>query len=78
MAALRQATLSAGCRARQPQPFLLSCTHDRGPSEHFCHFEAEVCRLQRLGLHGVLFRRLAGTTGAFRATLARVAGQLQL
>ncbi|XP_074751457.1 MAP/microtubule affinity-regulating kinase 4 isoform X2 [Athene noctua] len=78
MAALRQATLSAGCRARQPQPFLLSCTHDRGPSEHFCHFEAEVCRLQRLGLHGVLFRRLAGTAGAFRATLARVAGQLQL
>ncbi|CAM9135194.1 unnamed protein product [Bubo scandiacus] len=61
-----------------PQPFLLSCTHDRGPSEHFCHFEAEVCRLQRLGLHGVLFRRLAGTAGAFRATLARVAGQLQL
>uniref|UniRef100_A0A8B9N735 non-specific serine/threonine protein kinase n=1 Tax=Accipiter nisus TaxID=211598 RepID=A0A8B9N735_9AVES len=78
MVALRQATLSAGCRARQPQPFLLSCTHDRGPSEHFCHFEAEVCRLQRLGLHGVLFRRLAGTASAFRATLARVAGQLQL
>ncbi|XP_066840747.1 MAP/microtubule affinity-regulating kinase 4 isoform X1 [Anser cygnoides] len=78
MAALRQATLSAGCRARQPQPFLLSCTHDRGPSELFCHFEAEVCRLQRLGMHGVLFRRLAGTAGAFRATLARVAGQLQL
>uniref|UniRef100_A0A8B9ZWU0 non-specific serine/threonine protein kinase n=3 Tax=Anseriformes TaxID=8826 RepID=A0A8B9ZWU0_9AVES len=78
MAALTQATLSAGCRARQPQPFLLSCTHDRGPSELFCHFEAEVCRLQRLGVHGVLFRRLAGTAGAFRATLARVAGQLQL
>uniref|UniRef100_A0A663FHM9 Uncharacterized protein n=1 Tax=Aquila chrysaetos chrysaetos TaxID=223781 RepID=A0A663FHM9_AQUCH len=32
-----------------PQPFLLSCTHDWGPSEHFCHFEAEVCQLQHLG-----------------------------
>ncbi|XP_052635303.1 MAP/microtubule affinity-regulating kinase 4 isoform X2 [Harpia harpyja] len=78
MAVLQQATLSAGCHACQPQPFLLSCTHDWGPSEHFCHFEAEVCRLQHLGLHGVLFRHLAGTAGAFRATLTRVAGQLQL
>ncbi|XP_035169658.1 MAP/microtubule affinity-regulating kinase 4-like [Oxyura jamaicensis] len=78
MVALREATLAAGCRARQPQPFLLSCTHDRGPGELFCHFEAEVCRLQRLGTHGVLFRRLAGTAGAFRDTLARVAGRLQL
>uniref|UniRef100_A0A8C0HLM5 non-specific serine/threonine protein kinase n=1 Tax=Buteo japonicus TaxID=224669 RepID=A0A8C0HLM5_9AVES len=76
--ALQQATLLAGCRACQPEPFLLSCTHNWGPSEHFCHFEAEVCRLQHLGLHGVLFRRLAGTAGAFRATLTRVAGQLQL
>ncbi|NXX50342.1 MARK4 kinase, partial [Tricholaema leucomelas] len=78
MVALRRATLSAGCQACQPQPFLLSCTHDRGPAELFCHFEAEVCRLQPLGLHGVTFRRLAGTAAAFRHALARVAGQLQL
>uniref|UniRef100_A0A8B9QYK9 non-specific serine/threonine protein kinase n=1 Tax=Apteryx owenii TaxID=8824 RepID=A0A8B9QYK9_APTOW len=78
LAALRQAALAAGCRARQAQPFLLSCTRDRGPGAPFCHFEAEVCRLPPLGLTGVLFRRLAGTAPAFRAALAEVAGRLQL
>ncbi|XP_025914019.1 MAP/microtubule affinity-regulating kinase 4-like [Apteryx rowi] len=60
------------------QPFLLSCTRDRGPGAPFCHFEAEVCRLPPLGLTGVLFRRLAGTAPAFRAALAEVASRLQL
>ncbi|XP_062454247.1 MAP/microtubule affinity-regulating kinase 4 isoform X1 [Rhea pennata] len=78
LAALRQAALAAGCRARQAQPFLLSCTRDRAPGAPFCHFEAEVCRLPPLGLTGVLFRRLAGTAPAFRAALADVAGRLQL
>ncbi|XP_026514583.1 MAP/microtubule affinity-regulating kinase 4 [Terrapene carolina triunguis] len=78
MAALRQATDSASCRCRQLEPFLLSCTHAKSASEHFCHFEAEVCRLQRLGLTGVLFRRLAGTSLAFRTVVTSIASQLQL
>ncbi|XP_037740368.1 MAP/microtubule affinity-regulating kinase 4 isoform X1 [Chelonia mydas] len=78
MAALRQATDSASCCCRQLEPFLLSCTHAKSASEHFCHFEAEVCRLQRLGLTGVLFRRLAGTSLAFRTVVTSIASQLQL
>ncbi|CAM4615863.1 MAP/microtubule affinity-regulating kinase 4 isoform X1 [Lepidochelys kempii] len=78
MAALRQATDSASCCCRQLEPFLLSCTHAKSASEHFCHFEAEVCRLQRLGLTGVLFRRLAGTSLAFRTVVTSIANQLQL
>ncbi|XP_050783748.1 MAP/microtubule affinity-regulating kinase 4 isoform X1 [Gopherus flavomarginatus] len=78
MAALRQATDSASCRCHQLEPFLLSCTHAKSASEHFCHFEAEVCRLQRLGLTGVLFRRLAGTSLAFRTVVTSIASQLQL
>uniref|UniRef100_A0A8C3HLL9 non-specific serine/threonine protein kinase n=1 Tax=Chrysemys picta bellii TaxID=8478 RepID=A0A8C3HLL9_CHRPI len=78
MAALRQATDSASCRCRQLEPFLLSCTHAKSASEHFCHFEAEVCRLQRLGLTGVLFRRLSGTSLAFRTVVTSIASQLQL
>ncbi|XP_075771485.1 MAP/microtubule affinity-regulating kinase 4 isoform X1 [Pelodiscus sinensis] len=78
MAALRQATDSASCLCRQLEPFLLSCTHAKGAGEHFCHFEAEVCRLQRPGLTGVLFRRLAGTSLAFRTVVTSIASQLQL
>uniref|UniRef100_A0A8C0GXI7 non-specific serine/threonine protein kinase n=1 Tax=Chelonoidis abingdonii TaxID=106734 RepID=A0A8C0GXI7_CHEAB len=78
MAALRQATDSASCHCHQLEPFLLSCTHAKSASEHFCHFEAEVCRLQRLGLTGVLFRRLAGTSLAFRTVVTSIASQLQL
>ncbi|KAK9394228.1 MAP/microtubule affinity-regulating kinase 4-like [Crotalus adamanteus] len=68
LAALCQATDSANCCRRQTEPFVLSCTHGKSASEHFCCFEVEVCRLQRLGgLHGVLFRRQAGTSLAFRS-----------
>ncbi|XP_053257714.1 MAP/microtubule affinity-regulating kinase 4 isoform X1 [Podarcis muralis] len=79
LAALRQATDSASCCCRQTEPFVLSCTHEKSPSEHFCSFEVEVCRLQRLGgLHGVLFRRQAGTSLAFRTLVAKISDQLQL
>ncbi|XP_063167948.1 MAP/microtubule affinity-regulating kinase 4 isoform X3 [Candoia aspera] len=79
LAALCQATDSANCCRRQTEPFVLSCTHENSPSEHFCCFEVEVCRLQRLGgLHGVLFRRQAGTSLAFRGLVAKITDQLQL
>ncbi|KAJ6663824.1 hypothetical protein lerEdw1_009903 [Lerista edwardsae] len=79
LAALRQATDSARCCCRQTEPFVLSCTHEKSPSQHFCSFEVEVCRLQRLGgLHGVLFRRQAGTSLAFRNLVAQISDLLQL
>ncbi|KAL8211996.1 UNVERIFIED_CONTAM: MAP/microtubule affinity-regulating kinase 4 [Gekko kuhli] len=79
LAALRQATDAAGCCCLQTEPFVLSCTHEKSPSEQHCSFEAEVCRLQRLGgLHGVLFRRQAGTSLAFRGLVAKITDQLQL
>lgn len=79
LAALRQATDSARCCCRQTEPFVLSCTHEKSPSQHFCSFEVEVCRLQRLGgLHGVLFRRQGGTSLAFRSLVAKISDLLQL
>ncbi|XP_058052044.1 MAP/microtubule affinity-regulating kinase 4 isoform X1 [Ahaetulla prasina] len=79
LAALCQATDSANCCRRQTEPFVLSCTHGKSANEHFCCFEVEVCRLQRLGgLHGVLFRRQAGTSLAFRSLVAKITDQLQL
>ncbi|XP_070806159.1 MAP/microtubule affinity-regulating kinase 4 isoform X2 [Pituophis catenifer annectens] len=79
LAALCQATDSANCCRRQTEPFVLSCTHGKSASEHFCCFEVEVCRLQRLGgLHGVLFRRQAGTSLAFRSLVAKITDRLQL
>ncbi|KAM3830283.1 MAP/microtubule affinity-regulating kinase 4 isoform 1-T1 [Vipera latastei] len=79
LAALCQATDSANCCRRQTEPFVLSCTHGKSASEHFCCLEVEVCRLQRLGgLHGVLFRRQAGTSLAFRSLVAKITDQLQL
>ncbi|XP_034294168.1 MAP/microtubule affinity-regulating kinase 4 isoform X4 [Pantherophis guttatus] len=79
LAALCQATDSANCCRRQTEPFVLSCTHGKSASENFCCFEVEVCRLQRLGgLHGVLFRRQAGTSLAFRSLVAKITDRLQL
>ncbi|XP_067317407.1 MAP/microtubule affinity-regulating kinase 4 isoform X1 [Anolis sagrei] len=79
LAALRQATDSAHCFCRQTEPFVLSCSFEKAPSELFCAFEVEVCRLQRLGgLHGVLFRRQAGTSLAFRSLVGKISDQLQL
>ncbi|XP_030076082.1 MAP/microtubule affinity-regulating kinase 4 isoform X2 [Microcaecilia unicolor] len=78
MVAIRQAVDVARCRCRQSEPFLLSCTAGRGASEHFSQFEVEVCRLQRPGVNGVLFRRVSGTALAFRNMVARVSNELQL
>ncbi|XP_029475897.1 LOW QUALITY PROTEIN: MAP/microtubule affinity-regulating kinase 4 [Rhinatrema bivittatum] len=78
MVAIRQAADSARCRCRQAEPFLLSCTAGRGASEHFSQFEVEVCRLQRPGVNGVLFRRVSGTALAFRNMVAKVSNELQL
>ncbi|XP_069500772.1 MAP/microtubule affinity-regulating kinase 4 isoform X3 [Ambystoma mexicanum] len=80
MVAIRNATDSTHCRCRQMEPFLLSCTagKDGGGSEHFSQFEVEVCRLQRLGVNGVLFRRVSGTALAFRNMVTKISNELQL
>lgn len=80
MAAIRLATDSTHCRCRQTEPFLLSCSTGKGDgnSEHFSQFEVEVCRLQRLGVNGVLFRRVSGTALAFRNMVTKISNELQL
>uniref|UniRef100_H3B4E0 non-specific serine/threonine protein kinase n=1 Tax=Latimeria chalumnae TaxID=7897 RepID=H3B4E0_LATCH len=78
MAAIRRTADANSCQHRQTEPFLLSCSHGRDNTDQYSQFEVEVCRLQRLGVNGVRFRRVSGTFLAFRNIATKISNELQL
>jgi len=68
-----------GCRYSTAGQYTLVCWHgDENSDEAYVQWEMEVCRLPRLSLNGVRFRRIAGSAISFKNIATSITDDLRL
>ena len=59
--------------------FLINCTHgEGGAGGELIQWEMEVCKLPRLSLNGVRFKRISGNSMAFKQIASQITNDLKL